>query len=121
MKEEIRRAVAFVVLAEEGGNAETTIYSYEQDRRSRMSGNPNDFFDHEAGARITGSGSRFYHYGFWHHIDLNLDGASFSGYDHGSNGHFEGVVKEGTVQLYDHGEGRYFEYALAPDVAANPA
>ena len=58
MKEEIRRAVAFAVLADDNVKAETAIYSYVEDRRSRMSGTRNDFFDHEAGARIAGSGSR---------------------------------------------------------------
>src|ERR1700681_416545 len=110
MREEIRRAVAFAVLAEDA-KPETTIYSYELDRRSRMSGNRNDFFDHAAGARITGTGSTVGPYGLLPHLDLNVDGASFSRYDHGPNGHLQGVVKEGTVQLYAHCEGRYFEYA----------
>ena len=120
MKEEIRRAVAFAVLADDNVKAETAIYSYVEDRRSRISGTRNDFFDHEAGARIAGSGSRLYHYGLWHHIDLTIDGASFKGYDYGSSCHFQGVVNERTVQLYDHGEGRYFDYAAA-DASANPA
>ena len=109
MKEEIRRAVAYAVLAQDGGG-ETTIYCYDTEHRSKMSGSRDDFFDHEIGARVVRTGASLYHYGLWHHIDLNVAGTSFSGFDHGSKCHFEGVISGRAVQLYDHGEGRYFDY-----------
>jgi len=109
MKEEIRRAVAYALLAREG-DAETTIYSYDTEHRSKMSGSRDDFFDHEIGARVVRTGASLYHYGLWHHIDLNVAGTSFSGFDHGSKTHFEGVINGRAVQLYDHGENRYFNY-----------
>jgi len=109
MKEEIRRAVAYAVLAQDDG-AETTIYSYDTEKRSKMSGSRDDFFDHDMGARVVRSGGSLYHYGLWYHIDLKIAGSSFSGYDHGSKSHFEGVINGRSVQLYDHGEGRYYDY-----------
>ena len=113
MKEEIRRAVAFAVLARDG-QQDCEIYSYEQGRHSKFSGNANDFWDYGMGARIARFGPDLYHYGFWQYISLTVNADSFSGYDHGSNCHFEGVVKGVTLQLYDHGEGRYYEYGLVP-------
>ena len=111
MHEHIRRAVAFAVLAPQGENIERTIYSYTENRRSKMSGNRSDFFDHDAGVRIAASKAELYHYGQWSYIDLAIEGDKFSGYDHGSKTHFEGVIKDALVQLYDHGEKRYFDYA----------
>ena len=104
MKEEIRRAIAFAVLAPAGGNKDCEIYSYDKDRRSKFSGNSSDFLDYDAGARIIRFGPDLYHYGLWHYVSLTVGEKSFSGYDHGSKCHFEGVVKGETVQLYDHGE-----------------
>jgi len=111
MKEEIRRAVAFAVLAAEEGTTDCDIYSYDADRRSKFTGNGSDFHDLDSGAHIRRHGPDLYHYGLWQHVQLTVNEESFSGYDHGSNCHFEGVVNGATVQLYDHGESRYFEYA----------
>jgi hypothetical protein len=110
MKEEIRRAVAFAVLAQPDAVRDCDIYSYANDRRSKFSGSSSDFYDYDFGARIARVGDHLYHYGFWHHVSLNVSSGAFAGYDHGSNCHFEGVVRGMTVQLYDHGEGRYFDY-----------
>jgi hypothetical protein len=110
MKEEIRRAVAFAVLAPQEGNKDCEIYSYDKDRRSKFTGNANDFLDGDMGARITRFGPDLYHYGLWQYVSLTAEGETFSGYDHGSKCHFQGVVKDTTVQLYDHAEARYFEY-----------
>ena len=52
MNEEIRRAVAFAVLAPPDGNQDCEIYSYDKDRRSKFSGNNRDFHDYDSGARI---------------------------------------------------------------------
>ena len=111
MKEEIRRAVAFAVLAPSEGNKDCEIYSYDNDRRSKFSGNSGDFHDYDSGARVTRFGPDLYHYGLWHYVNLTAGAESFSGYDHGSKCHFEGVVKGEIVQLYDHGEGRYYDYS----------
>ena len=119
MKEEVRRAVAFAVLAQDGGG-ETTIYSYGTEHRTKMSGSRDDFFDHDISARIVRSGTSLYHYGLWHHIDLNVNSTSFSGFDHGSNCHFKGVINGRAAQLYDHGEGRYFDYAMASSEPSDP-
>ena len=110
MNEQIRRAVAFAVLAPKSERVERTIYSYASDHRAKLSGSRHDFFDHEAGVRIAGSGSKLYHYGLWSYIELTVDGEKFSGFDHGSKTHFEGVIKGNLVQLYDHAEKRYFDY-----------
>ncbi len=110
MKEEIRRAVAFAVLAPAEGNKDCEIYSYDNDRRSKFCGNSNDFHDYDSGARVTRFGPDLYHYGLWNYVNLTAAAESFSGYDHGSKSHFEGVIKGEIVQLYDHGEGRYFDY-----------
>jgi hypothetical protein len=110
MKEETRRAVAFAVLAPEEGNKDCEIYSYDKDRRSKFTGNSNDFLDGDMGARVTRFGPDLYHYGLWQYVSLTVTDRSFSGYDHGAKCHFEGVIKDWTVQLYDHGEARYFDY-----------
>jgi hypothetical protein len=111
MKEQIRRAVAFAVLAFEGESIERTLYSYAENRRSKMSGKRHDFFDHDAGVRIAGKDTKLYHYGEWSYIELDVSGSKFAGFDHGSKTHFAGVIKGQLVQLYDHGEKRYFDYA----------
>ena len=90
MKEEIRRAVAFAVLAPPEGNKDCEIYSYDNDRRSKFCGNSNDFLDYDAGARVTRFGPDLYHYGLWQYVSLTAGAESFTG--------------------YDHGEGRYFDY-----------
>jgi len=110
MKEEIRRAIAFAVLAPEEGNKDCEIYSYDKDRRSKFTGNSNDFLDYDMGARVTRFGPDLYHYGHWQYVSLTVGEKSFSGYDHEAKCHFDGVVKDTTVQLYDHGESRYFDY-----------
>ncbi len=110
MKEEIRRAVAFAVLAPPEGNKDCEIYSYDNERRSKFCGNSSDFLDYDAGARVTRFGPDLYHYGLWQYVSLNAAAESFSGYDHGAKCHFEGVIKGASVQIYDHGEGRYFDY-----------
>ena len=111
MNEQIRRAVAFAVLAPETERVERTIYSYALDHRTKMSGTRHDFFDHEASVRVAGSGAKLYHYGLWSYIELDINGEKFSGFDHGSKTHFEGVIKGEIAQLYDHAEKRYFDYA----------
>ncbi len=98
------------MLAPESGNAETILYSHAADHRTKMRGNKSDFHDYDADARVVSYGSKLYHYGLWHYVDLTVSDASFSGYDHGSKCHFEGAINGNTVQLYDHGEGRYFDY-----------
>jgi hypothetical protein len=113
MKEEIRRAIAFAVLAPPDGIKDCDVYSYASDHRSKFSGNAGDFHDYDMGARVARFGEQLYHYGFWHYVSLHVNDGSFSGYDHGSKSHFEGVVKGTTVQLYDHAEQRYFDYGLA--------
>jgi hypothetical protein len=110
VKEEIRRAVAFAVLAPQEENKDCEIYSYDKDRRSKFSGNSGDFLDYDFGARVTRFGPDLYHYGLFQYVSLTVNEKSFSGYDHGSKCHFEGVVKGTTVQLYDHEEARYFDY-----------
>jgi hypothetical protein len=110
MKEEIRRAVAFAVLAPPEGHKDCEIYSYDNDRRSKFCGNSSDFHDYDSGARVTRFGPDLYHYGLWHYVNLTAATGTFSGYDHGSKCHFEGVVKGEIVQLYDHGEARYYDY-----------
>jgi hypothetical protein len=113
MKEEIRRAVAFAILAPEEGEQDCVLYSYVNDRRSKFSGNRSDFHDYDCGADVARDGEFLYHYGLWHHIKLDANADRFSGYDHGAKCHFEGVVRDGIVQLYDHEEGRYFDYVLS--------
>jgi hypothetical protein len=112
LKEEVRRAVAFAVLAQENGTQDCEIYSYAKDRRSKFSGNAGDFHDYDMGARVARFGAQLYHYGLWHYVSLDAKAGTFSGYDHGSNCHFEGVVNGRTVQLYDHGERRYYDYCV---------
>ena len=114
MKEEIRRAIAFTLLAPESGEADAFLYSHALDHRTKMRGNRRDFHDYGADARVVNYGTQLYHYGLWQYVDLAVNGASFSGYDHGSKNHFEGVINSGTVQLYDRSESRYFQYAIAP-------
>ena len=79
MKEEIRRAVAFAVLAPGEGNKDCEIYSYDKDRRSKFTGNSNDFLDYDMGARVTRFGPDLYHYGHFQYVSLKVSEASFSG------------------------------------------
>lgn len=67
--------------------------------------------DYGAKAHISGIKSgTMYHYGLGSHINLQVNGNEFSGYDYDSGSHFMGTISNKTVQLYDYGTGRYHTY-----------
>jgi hypothetical protein len=108
MKEETRRAIANAVAARVNGRPPSSVYSYESGRRAPMSPS----YDYEAQAHISDSGAGLYHYGTANHINLNVNGHNFSGYDYDEGHHFSGSVNGSSVQIYDYGEGRYFNYSV---------
>jgi hypothetical protein len=108
MKEETRRAIAAAAAGRINGKAPSSVYSYERGQHSPMSPN----YDYEAQAHISNSGSGLYHYGLQRHINFQVNGKNFSGYDNNEGHHFSGSVSGGSVQIYDYGEGRYFNYTV---------
>jgi hypothetical protein len=112
MKEETRRAVAFVAAARINRQSRHSIYSFAEGCHTPMSGNAQRAYDYGVGAHIVGSGSSLYHYGNGAHIKLNINEPQFSGYDYDSGNHFSGRVIGNRVTLYDHGEAGYFHYRV---------
>lgn len=111
MKEEIRRAISFMVASQVTEKNISSIYSYSESRYTSFSGNHKQSYDYGVRAYITSTSCGLYHYGFRHYIQLKVRQNKFSGYDYGSGAHFQGEVRSGSISLYDYGERKHFSYS----------
>ena len=108
MKEETRRAIAYVAAIRINGTAPSSLYS--PDRRWRTTMSPG--YDVDAQSHINASGPCLYHHGTGSRIYLQVDGACFSGFAQGEGHHFVGSIVGNSIEIYDYGEGRYFRYLI---------
>lgn len=115
MKPTTRRAIACIAGRLAGANA-SGVYDYSESRHVNFSGGVSatnvNVYDHDAGCQISGDGSSLYHYGNSSHLQLDMSGPRFNGYDCDTGSHFSGDVSGSAVSLYDYGESSYFNYSL---------
>ena len=108
MKEETRRAIAYVAAVRINGSAPTGLYSPERRWRTTMSPG----YDVDAQSHINASGASLYHHGAASHINLQVNGVCFSGFAYGEGHHFCGSILGNSIEIYDYGAGRYFRYLI---------
>ena len=108
MKEETRRAIAYVAASRINGSAPASLYSPERRWRTTMSPG----YDVDAQSHINASGPSLYHHGAANQINLQVDGAYFYGFAYGEGHHFCGSILGNSIEIYDYGAGRYFRYLI---------
>jgi len=116
VRPEVRRAIAFVVARSTDQSRRSAVYEYDLGSHTIFSGQVGShisIYDHGAGAHIQGPLNQFYHYGARCHIQLNITGSQFRGYDFGTGSHFSGTVRRQNVQLYDFEDGKYHQYHVS--------
>jgi hypothetical protein len=100
MAPEVRRAVAMVAARLISGRSAGTIYDFAQLSHFHISGSVGSsisLYDHDARAHITGSPSQFFHHSENCHVQLNVSGKNFTGFDFGTSSHFTGSVSGSNV------------------------
>jgi hypothetical protein len=108
MREETRRAIAYVAASRINGSPPSSLYSRERKWHTTMSPG----YDVDAQCHINASGPSLYHHGAASHINLQIDGPCFSGFAYREGHHFRGSILGNSIEIYDYGEGRYFYYSI---------
>jgi hypothetical protein len=75
-------------------------------------------YDHSRNCLVGGALGALYDAGNHQHINLEISGESFTGFDHASNHHFGGRAVDGEVWIFDCELERRFSYALVRRPAA---
>jgi hypothetical protein len=70
-----------------------------------------DVYDFDRSCHVSGTLDNLFDYGNKAHINLEINGDSFSGYDYASKFHFRGTVQGGMIQLYDYETEKYYTYS----------
>ncbi len=120
MRQDARRAVAYIAGRAISGRNVSSIFDYEAGAHTFFTGPVAPYrtqvFDHTAGCYITGSGDfsnlSLFHYGLGSHIKLSISGNEFRGFDFGGGSHFSGNVNFSTVSIHDYGTGSYYRYTV---------
>ena len=121
MAPEHRYMIAFLAASLNAGRTFTHVYDHDAERQIAVGGlvRPDrveviEVIKGVAGARMAGEPKALYHFGSKSHLQLELEGEGFSGYDHGSATHFRGIFQDqGVVQLFDHQTGRYHAFHVS--------
>ena len=108
MREEIRRAIAYMAAARINGSAPSSLYNPERRWRTPMSPG----YDCDAQSHINASGPSLFHHGTACQINLQVNAPWFSGYAYGEGHHFCGSILNNSIEIFDYGEGRYFRYLI---------
>ncbi len=118
MRDSTRARVAAIVGAAEKKRGISSVYDYSSGRHRNASveirnGRFNGY-DFSTSSHFSGGGNRsldFFDYETSSHVQLKLDGSTFSGYDYHTGRHFSGAVAKGSISLYDYETGRYYNYS----------
>jgi len=115
MAPEHRYIIAFLAASLKDGRTFTHVYDHDARREVAVGGivRPGQVEVVEAatGARIAGEPKALYHYGSKSYLQLQMEGAGFSGYDYASKTHYRGLFQQGgVVHLFDHQSGRYHAF-----------
>jgi len=108
MREETRRAIAYIAVARITGTAPSSIY--DPVRRRHMAMSPN--YDINAQSHINASGPTLYHHGMASQVNLQFDGPCFSGYAYAEGHHFFGSLLGNTLEIFDYGDGKFYRYTV---------
>ena len=83
-----------------GRVSDKDIYLFDRDRKCYFSGNGKDYsFD-------------LYDHSNQSHINLEINGNNFKGFEHDSGSYYNGYSNDGFVILFDSDEDKYFQYSL---------
>jgi predicted dehydrogenase len=110
---DVRAAIAYVASKAAGKSRGATVYDFDRSKYVHFSGRVGttvSVYDHDAAAHITGPINNLYHHGQSAHIQLQLNGNQFSGYDFGTSNYFQGTIRQTNVQVYDFGDGRWHQF-----------
>lgn len=114
MKAHTRRAIAFIAARAVNDDQRSSVYDYEERRYISFSGKFNgrsiSAYDYDRRCHISGTLPSLYDYGDSQHIQLKVNGQSFTGYDYGTSQHFSGNVNGHSISLYDFATGTHYNY-----------
>jgi hypothetical protein len=120
VKESIRCPVAYIAARLISGLNADVLYDYSRSVAFGFIGTVNtdgvSVLDSTAKCHIVGkcnNGIYFlFHFGEGAHINLEIDGGKFKGFDDKSQSYFSGTVAGKSISLYDWGESTWFNYSL---------
>jgi hypothetical protein len=111
MKADTRRAVAYIAARAITGADASSVYDFDAGKHTLFSGDVAahevSVYDFDAKCHIGGELSSLYHFGHKKHIQLTLEGTSFSGFDFDDSRHFSGDVNGSSISLYDHATSKH--------------
>jgi hypothetical protein len=111
-----RRAVAYIAGRLASGRDSGGVFDSESGGHFNFSGTVDpgnvQIFDYSSSSHIGGSPGMLFHNGTGSHLNLELRGNSFNGYDFHSGSHFSGTVSGSSVSIYDFESGRHYNYAV---------
>lgn len=107
--------IAFLAASLKAGRTFTHVYDHDGQREVAVGGivRPDrvEVVEGGAGARIAGEPKALYHHGSKSHLQLQMEGEGFSGYDYASETHYRGLFQPGgVVHLFDYESGRYHAF-----------
>jgi hypothetical protein len=120
VKESVRCPVAYIAARLISGSSAGVLYDYSRSVAFAFSGTANtdgvSVFDSTAKCHIGGKCNNgiylLFHFGEEAHINLEIDGSKFKGFDNKSHSYFSGTVAGKSISLYDWGESKWFNYSL---------
>lgn len=120
MKDSVRCPVAYIAARLISGASADVLYDYSRSVAFAYSGTANpdgvSVFDSTARCYIGGKCVNgiylLFHFGEDAHINLEIDGGKFKGFDYKSHSYFSGSVTGKGISLYDWGESKWFNYSL---------
>jgi len=119
MRDGTRARVAATVAAATLKKSVGSVYDYDASTHRIMSvdirnGQVNGF-DHGTSTHFSGGGGGsldFFDYEHSQHVQLALNGTSFSGFDYHTGQHFSGNVNGSSVTIFDHETGSHHSYSV---------
>ena len=115
MKPEVRRAVAYTVGLVSGRTA-TSVYDFDAAKHFMFVGTADavrvEIYDYSCGKYFGGTLPLLYHHVDASHLNLEIVGSTFSGFDHASGRHFRGKVVGARIVMFDYDTDLEHEYLV---------
>jgi hypothetical protein len=116
----VRLAVAYIAGRLVSGIASCNVFDHLRPGSVGMSGQCSSakvhVFDYENSCfiegRLLGTGYQLFHHGERCHVQMNVNGNMFEGFDFGSSRAFNGKMEGRTVALFDKDFGEWFYYTI---------
>lgn len=119
MKDTTRARVAAIVGSAVKRQSVSSVYDYSMSGHRSISATVSDSgvsgYDYSTSSHFSGGGGGaldFYDYHNAKHVQLALDGYSFSGYDYDSGRHFSGTANGGSIAVYDYETSKHYNYSV---------